>query len=928
MKLSISTLALALMTTGLTAPTVADAAPRSMFSYVERFAAHPTVQKRFINSMINNYTRSIGMFDSLVSRYSRFAGASWYNNIVVQRDWYIAERAKYTNALAPVAPVVLVTLVNTTTDTDYTTEVVTGAPYVKTSEETIVEETVENIVNVYAVLTKVLETEIVKTTLATTTTTKYFSNNTTESSSKTVTSNIDREYTQETVTTRELINTYAVAVEVEVEETDVADVDGEMGVRTTNVLTVDEYLARDDVSLAGTETYKQAVWNMNSRINENYIERDTGLAIYGKTLEAVGAPEAWARGWTGKGSTIAILDTGIDLDHSEFDGRITGTACFIGQCNIDPTHTAYESVQDENRFSHGTHVAGIAAAALDGVGTTGVAPDANLLIGKVAANNGYYDMNAMAKGIAWASNNGAVVANVSGNYNVSTSYKNALTATGDGTFQLLDNNAAANQMLKYQYGKLGYSGALDTTQAYSTLSMLTEAMADSEIVMVAAAGNQRLDFSTFPAHYAVYTDEQGELLFDGRIIVAGNYDIRSQTLSRSSNKAGTVCYDTELGTNTCDSGYRIKDFYLMAPGQYVASTDSNGEYRTNSGTSMAAPVISGAVAVVHQMWPHMKGSNIAKLLLETGNKDIPNYDANIHGQGLLDLAEATTPQGFVGIPTGGRADGARTTVAGTIAMNGGGAISSLNEVMVIDDYSRDFYIDANSMVAVNDTRTASSIKFAQQDMIPDYYMGFTNGQAIPMGENLTVSLNADASNTAIAYNKDGVTLGLQTETGSFLGNVADSSIMRVQGATTAYMGYEFDNGAVFGSAQVGLTTLDVDSTSMMKDASTLTSYSATLGTKRTIGNTTWGATVALPVAINSGSAEFATPTSVSTDGTLNYATTSSSMATGNVEVDYGLFMNTAIAENTSIESFVELRTNYAGTAENTTAAGINFKVTF
>ena len=88
-----------------------------------------------------------------------------------------------------------------------------------------------------------------------------------------------------------------------------------------------------------------------------------------------------------KGTTIAILDTGIDLDHPEFVGRIKGAECFTATCDV-----GYETVDDKSRDSHGTHVAGIgAAAALDGVGTTGVAPDADILVGKIAWDNQYYD---------------------------------------------------------------------------------------------------------------------------------------------------------------------------------------------------------------------------------------------------------------------------------------------------------------------------------------------------------------------------------------------------------------------------------------------------------------------------------------------------------------------------------------------------------
>ena len=94
-----------------------------------------------------------------------------------------------------------------------------------------------------------------------------------------------------------------------------------------------------------------------------------------RTNDVVNQEAALARGWTGKGSTIGIIDTGIDLDHQEFDsvGKIVYTKDFTGT-----------GIQDN--VGHGSHVAGIAAAEMDGTGIMGIAPDANLAIAKVTDN--------------------------------------------------------------------------------------------------------------------------------------------------------------------------------------------------------------------------------------------------------------------------------------------------------------------------------------------------------------------------------------------------------------------------------------------------------------------------------------------------------------------------------------------------------------
>lgn len=65
-----------------------------------------------------------------------------------------------------------------------------------------------------------------------------------------------------------------------------------------------------------------------------------------ESVPLIGAPEAWAAGCTGKGVKVAVLDTGIDVDHPDFAGLIDGTASFVPG----------EAVTDVN--GHGTHVAG------------------------------------------------------------------------------------------------------------------------------------------------------------------------------------------------------------------------------------------------------------------------------------------------------------------------------------------------------------------------------------------------------------------------------------------------------------------------------------------------------------------------------------------------------------------------------------------
>lgn len=860
------------------------------------------LQISFSTSMINAYENSNKTYKSLIDRFGHIFGHySWFQNLEERYAFQVNEINRF-QALLDINNQ-KVTLVGT----DYIKSdgVIVTRGTTEISESTaVVEENNGSTIKEFAVVTKIYSTPVKK---------QYWENiqtvNTYSDGTKGVTNNSKITNTTNTVETeekveRELIREYAILI---IEEDDT---------NTINILTEEEYLARTDVSLYDTDTYREAVWNMNSRINEWYTT-EVLSKHYGNNLELVGATTAWSRGYTGDGSTIAILDTGIDIDHSEFNDSILDAKCFTRSCE-----KGYESINDLNRYSHGTHVAGIAGANLDGVGTTGVAYDADLLIAKTAFDSGYFDFSVADEAIAWAVDNGADVINISANYNFDRTYMNSLVELTPGLYESTDTRGRNG----ITYDKYGYAGLLDSKHYYKNI---VESMKGHEAVLVLSAGNQGSDVAGQPGFIAL-DSEVGD-----RVLVVGNYDNRSGQIHRASNKAGTVCYDVATD-GTCNNTRLISDRYLMAPGQYVASTSADGEYRTNSGTSMAAPAVSGAVAIVHQMWPHMTGENLSKLLLNTASKDIANYDVNVHGQGLLDLDEATLPQGAVGLVTTGRIDGNRVNVteSGTIAMSGNANISALSQMMVVDEYDRDYYFDANSMVQTIDTRTASPTSSAMHGFAPDYYIGYNGGSIIPLTNTGThIAINDNNNNLSIVQQWNNLTVGLVNEQDSFLGNFADSELMRVNNSNTAYLGYtdsiDFYNGInVFGSATLGATRLNVDNSSMLKSADIMMSNSATLGVKQTEGGTTVGFVVSMPVSITSGDAHFNIPGNVTANGDVNNVDIDSSFKADRREIDLGLFYINRITDTSTWTANIEMRNNYAGIDETTVSAGISYRLTF
>lgn len=122
-----------------------------------------------------------------------------------------------------------------------------------------------------------------------------------------------------------------------------------------------------------------------------------------ESVPQVGAPAAHAAGFDGAGTTVAVLDTGIDVTHPDLADRVVASENF----------TEEEDIRD--LFGHGTHVASILAGtgAASGGQFGGVAPGAGLLNGKVCDGGGGCADSWILAGMQWAAEQGADVVNMS-----------------------------------------------------------------------------------------------------------------------------------------------------------------------------------------------------------------------------------------------------------------------------------------------------------------------------------------------------------------------------------------------------------------------------------------------------------------------------------------------------------------------------------
>ena len=158
------------------------------------------------------------------------------------------------------------------------------------------------------------------------------------------------------------------------------------------------------------------------------------------SVPQIHAPEAWAAGYDGVGTTVAVLDTGYDPTHPDLQGRVGAAVNF----------TTDSSVTDGN--GHGTHVAstvGGSGAASGGL-RKGVAPRTSLMVGKVLSDGGYGEDSWVLAGMVWAVNEGADVVSMSlggdtddGSSPLAVAI-NELSATSDSLFVVAAGNNGGN----------------------------------------------------------------------------------------------------------------------------------------------------------------------------------------------------------------------------------------------------------------------------------------------------------------------------------------------------------------------------------------------------------------------------------------------------------------------------------------------------
>jgi subtilisin family serine protease len=532
-------------------------------------------------------------------------------------------------------------------------------------------------------------------------------------------------------------------------------------------------------------------------------------------LKVGGVTNAWARGITGKGVTIAVLDNGFDLAHKDFAGKVVASKNFNSVI-------AWNNPKDPTAVTwgwHGTMMAGIAAAANNGVGTVGVAPDARLLLGQVGQGGETVsvEMAAVYKGIDWASANGATVINLSLGSNFDKNFQKGMTLL----------NASQSGIWKAPT----VNGALYNGYSIKEVSAFAVGTNRGSII-VASSGNQGLPYAQYPGAFATQVDSTGKLVLGGRMLIVGATVPDGTSMASFSNRAGSIC--THIVGTTCNDPYLVKDFFVVAPGMQVYGSAPNQMNRgadgsmATSGTSPAAAYVSGGIALMKQAWPQLRPEQLVAVTLKTA-KDLGAKGVDdVFGHGLVDFDAATRPMGTLVLAnntklTGSGPQGKVLQLQGTGVVTAGASSLSTSSVLqnsqAVDTIGRNYAVDLTKAVSYSNA-------LSYQYGTPWMSMAGSNYKHLvtPLGRDgvLTLMSSDGGASSQYEWQHDTSTrlsfeAGTLQERNGFLGTQGGGA-MAFGGSSTVWTGVGFNQAITGNTALVGNYTMGITRTGNVQDS--------------------------------------------------------------------------------------------------------------
>ena len=293
-------------------------------------------------------------------------------------------------------------------------------------------------------------------------------------------------------------------------------------------------------------------------------------------LDVIKAAEAYAQGYTGKGVTLGIVDTYVNLSHREFLNK--DNSYIIGEIPEDI---------DWRVNDHGSHVAGIMSASKDGYGMHGVAFNSNFVSGTFLPMNGKTDQE-----------------NTIEAYNYLNTRKDIKIINNSWALPLYIDEIHNNYKKDYK-GKNGSLKILRDEDFLDIVNILKESMKSYNKLLIFSNGNFGHITPTISPLLS-YLDKDVKNNIIG-VTALDSYN--------SKDNLGFLAIYSDLNKYNEENS-------ISAPGTYIDSADAASfqEYIPMIGTSQAAPMVTGVGGLVQEAFPYMTGKQIGDVLLSTADK--------------------------------------------------------------------------------------------------------------------------------------------------------------------------------------------------------------------------------------------------------------------------------------------------------------------
>jgi len=374
-------------------------------------------------------------------------------------------------------------------------------------------------------------------------------------------------------------------------------------------------------------------------------------------------------GYTGSGVKLAIVDTGINSSHSEFSGRTIYGTDFTST-------TGYTS----DEYGHGTHVASIAAGNRDAIGMRGVAYDATLYSYRIGNASG--SITGVSTDATWAA---------------------MLTRHVTDGIQVSNNSWGSTSAITS-------TSAAYLSSTYPLSIAAAQAAVSAGTIFVWAAGNA----------YATQPSIQAGLPY----YVSGLYGQWLAVVAVDSTNTETAW------TNRCGVA---ATWCVTAPGDSIYAAQSSGTYVTMSGTSMAAPHVSGVLATLIQAFPALTPAQIVTRLTSTASlSGLTSYTGctlatcgsatmgAIFGYGLINSTAAMSRIGSWVLPSGKNyySDGTYVVTTSSVVLPAGLSSSVAQAIknrdfVVFDSFDgANFTVKGSELFGQNNSVKQSNLRYA------------------------------------------------------------------------------------------------------------------------------------------------------------------------------------------------------------------------